>query len=145
MTMTTSADASAADRRTPLALGLDTFSVVLFVAIGRREHDRDPGLAGLVETAAPFLVALALAWLVLRAWRRPTDWRIGVGIWAIVIVAGMLLRNLVFDDGTAMSFVIVATLFVGLFLVGWRLVFGLLDRRRRGDQAASGAAATRVQ
>jgi hypothetical protein len=130
-------------RRTPLAVGLDTFSIVLFVAIGRREHEREATLSGLIQTAAPFLISLALAWLVLRAWRNPIDWRTGAGIWAIVIVAGMLLRNLVFGDGTATSFVIVATAFVGLFIVGWRIVFGLLDRRR-GAQAA-GATATRVQ
>ena len=117
------------DRRTPLAAGLDTFVVVLFVAIGRREHEQDSAIAGLIETAAPFLIALALAWLVLRVWKRPTEWRTGVGVWAIVVVAGMLLRNLVFDDGTATAFVIVATLFLALFIVGWRLAFAAMDRR----------------
>lgn len=116
-------------QRTPLAAGLDTFFVVLFVAIGRREHDQDSAIAGLVATAAPFLIALAIAWLALRAWRRPTDWRTGVGIWAIVIAGGMVVRNVVFDDGTATSFVIVATLFLGLFLVGWRTAYGLIQRR----------------
>jgi hypothetical protein len=119
------------DRRVPLALGIDVFSVTLFVAVGRREHDRDPGIAGLIETAAPFLIALAVAWLVLRVWQRPTDWRIGVGICAITVAAGMLLRNLVFGDGTATSFVIVTTLFLALFLVGWRLAYALVERRSR--------------
>ena len=86
-------------------------------------------ISGLIDTAAPFVIALALAWAVLQVWKRPTDWRIGVGVCAIVVVAGMLLRNLVFDGGTATSFVIVATLFLGLFLVGWRLVFGLIAQR----------------
>jgi hypothetical protein len=118
-------------QRTPLAAGLDTFAVVLFVAIGRREHERDSAIAGLISTAAPFLIALAIAWLVLRAWRHPTTvWPTGVGIWAIVIVAGMLLRSVVFDDGTAAAFVIVATLFLGVFIIGWRLVFAAIDRRR---------------
>ena len=117
------------DHRTPLAAGLDTFAVVLFVAIGRREHERDSAIAGLIETAAPFLIALALAWLVLRVWKRPTEWRTGVGVWAIVVVAGMLLRKLVFDDGTATAFVIVATLFLALFIVGWRLAFAAMNRR----------------
>jgi Protein of unknown function (DUF3054) len=119
------------DRRTPMAAGLDTFAVVLFVAIGRREHERDSAIAGLISTAAPFLIALAIAWLVLRAWRHPTTvWPTGIGVWAIVVVAGMLLRNVVFDDGTATAFVIVATLFLGLFIVGWRLAFAVIDRRR---------------
>ncbi len=117
------------DRRLPLALGLDTFSVVLFVAIGRREHERAEGIAGLIGTAAPFLIALALGWLVLRAWQRPIQWRTGIGIWAVTLVAGMVLRNLVFGDGTATSFVIVAAAFLALFLVGWRVAFGLIDRR----------------
>ncbi len=120
------------DRRLQLALGIDVFSVTLFVAIGRREHERDSAIAGFIGTAAPFLIALAIAWLVLRAWRRPTDWRTGVGVWAITLVAGMLLRNLVFGDGTATAFIIVAAAFLALFLVGWRLAYGLFDRRRQG-------------
>ncbi len=117
------------ERRVPLAVGIDVFSVTLFVAVGRREHERDSAIAGLIDTAAPFLLALALAWVLLRAWRRPTDWRTGVGVWAITLVAGMLLRNLVFGDGTATSFVIVAASFLALFLVGWRVAFGLIERR----------------
>jgi hypothetical protein len=125
------------NRHAPLAAGIDTFAVVLFVAIGRREHERDSAIAGLISTAAPFLIALLVAWLVLRAWRRPIAWQTGLAIWAIVVAGGMLLRNLVFGDGTAVSFVIVATLFLGLFIVGWRLVFALVERRR--SPAASGA------
>ena len=117
------------ERRVPLAVGIDVFSVTLFVAVGRREHERDSAIAGLIDTAAPFLLALALAWVLLRAWRRPTEWRTGIGIWAITLVAGMLLRNLVFGDGTATSFVIVAASFLALFLVGWRVAYGLFERR----------------
>ncbi|HUS42820.1 MAG TPA: DUF3054 domain-containing protein [Ilumatobacteraceae bacterium] len=125
------------DRRVPLAVGIDVFSVTLFVAVGRREHDRDSAIAGLIDTAAPFLFALALAWLLLRAWRRPTDWRTGIGIWAITLIAGMILRNLVFGDGTATSFVIVAASFLALFLVGWRVAFGLIARRSTRTPAST--------
>ena len=118
------------ERRSALAAGLDTFAVVLFVAIGRREHEQDSAISGLITTAAPFVIALAVAWLAMRAWRRPTDWQVGVGVWAITLVLGMVLRRVVFDDGTATAFVIVATLFLGLFIVGWRLAFGVLERRR---------------
>ena len=88
-----------------------------------------------LTTAAPFLIALAVAWLVVRAWRRPTVVRTGVLVWPIVIVVGMLLRRFVFDDGTAASFVIVATLFLGFFLVGWRAVGQLVESRRRHGSA----------
>jgi len=117
------------DRRTPLAASLDTATVVLFVAIGKREHEQDSAITGLIETAAPFLIALLAAWLLLRVWTRPTAWQTGVGVWAIVVVVGMLLRRFVFDDGTAGAFVVVATLFLGLFLIGWRVVVSLVDRR----------------
>ena len=51
-------------------------------------------------------------------------------IWPIVILVGMLLRHFVFDDGTATSFIIVATIFLGVFLVGWRAVWTLVESRR---------------
>jgi len=125
------------DRRTPLAAGLDTAAVVLFVAIGRREHDRDSAIAGLIDTAAPFVIALALTWLVLRVWRSPLGWRTGVGVWAGTLVAGMALRNVVFGDGTATSFVVVAAAFLALLIIGWRVVAGAVDRRRRTESAGA--------
>jgi MFS-type transporter involved in bile tolerance (Atg22 family) len=116
--------------RVPLAIGLDVFAVVLFVALGRRSHDESGAFAAVVETAAPFLVGLAAGWLIARAWRRPTSLLTGIVIWPVTIIVGMVVRNVVFDRGTATSFVIVATLFVGAFLVGWRLTVRLVDRRR---------------
>jgi FtsH-binding integral membrane protein len=121
--------ATVVDRRAPLAAGLDVASVVLFVAIGKREHEQDTAIAGLVSTAAPFLIALLVAWLVVRVWTRPTAWTTGVMIWPITLVIGMVLRSAVWDDGTAAAFVIVATAFLGLTLVGWRLALALIDRR----------------
>lgn len=116
--------------RLPLAVGLDVGSVVFFVAAGRRTHEQDPAIAGLIETAAPFLLGLLLAWIVARAWRSPESMRTGLVIWPLTVLFGMLLRNVVFDDGTALSFVIVAAGFLGLTLVGWRAVVALIDRRR---------------
>jgi hypothetical protein len=116
--------------RVPLAVGLDVFAVVLFVALGRRSHDQSGTFTAVIETAAPFLIGLAVGWLVARAWRRPTNILTGVVIWPTTILVGMIVRNLVFDRGTATSFVIVATLFVGAFLVGWRIVLRLVDQRR---------------
>ena len=120
---------NANDRRTPLAAGLDTFAVVLFVSIGRREHERDSAISGLINTAAPFLIALAIAWLALRVWKRPTEVRTGMAIWAVVVTVGMLLRHFLFDDGTAASFVIVATVFLGCFIAGWRVALTAVERR----------------
>lgn len=116
--------------RVPLAVGLDVFAVVLFVALGRRSHDESGAFTAVVETAAPFLIGLAVGWWATRAWRRPTNILTGLAIWPTTILIGMIVRNLVFDRGTATSFVIVATLFVGALLVGWRVVLRLVDQRR---------------
>ena len=116
--------------RLPVAAGLDVFVVVAFVAIGRRNHDENPGIAGLVDTAAPFVLGLAVAWLVARAWREPWSWQTGLIVWIGTVAAGMTLRKFVFDEGTAMSFVIVATVFLGTFLNGWRAIARMLSARR---------------
>ncbi len=118
------------DRRLALAAGLDTAFVVLFVAIGRDNHDRDPAVSGLIETAAPFVIALAIGWVVARAWQRPTAIITGLIVWPVTVALGMVLRRFVFDDGTATSFVVVTTAFLGFFLVGWRLIAALVDRVR---------------
>ena len=119
------------DRRLGVAIGLDVFVVVLFVAIGRRNHDESGAFGDVLATALPFLGGLAVAWSVARAWRRPTNVTTGLVIWPVTVLAGMILRRQVFDDGTATSFVLVATAFLGLFLVGWRLVGRIVERRRR--------------
>jgi hypothetical protein len=125
--------ASVTDRRIGLAVGLDVFAIVVFVAIGRRNHDESGAFVSVLETAAPFLIGLAVAWGAVRAWSRPTKVVTGLAIWPITVLVGMIVRNLVFDDGTAASFVVVATCFLGACLVGWRLAFGLVERRRRGS------------
>jgi hypothetical protein len=114
----------------PLAAGLDTAVVVLFVAAGRRTHDQDPGISGLVETAAPFLIALLAGWLIARAWRRPESLVAGGVIWITTLAGGMLLRNQVFDRGTAGSFIVVAALFLLAGLVGWRVALSGFDAWR---------------
>ncbi len=121
------------DQRVPLAIGLDVFVVVLFVAIGRRNHDEGSALGGVLRTAAPFLIGLAVAWLLVRAWRRPMSVVVGIGLWPLTVLIGMLARRVVFGDGTATAFVVVATLFLGAFLLGWRAVWRLVDRRRHAQ------------
>ena len=111
------------------------FVVVAFVAIGRRNHDENPGIAGLVDTAAPFVLGLAIAWMVARAWREPWSRTTGLIVWIGTVAAGMILRRFVFDDGTALSFVIVASIFLGTFLNGWRAVARSFAGRRSPARA----------
>ena len=115
--------------RTPIAAALDAAVVVTFVAIGRRNHDEGDALTGVADTAAPFMIALAVSWIAWRVWAQPTGLVTGAKVWLTTVALGMVLRNLVFSDGTATSFMIVATVFLGTFLVGWRAVAAGLGRR----------------
>lgn len=113
-----------------LALALDIVLVVAFAAIGRASHDSDVW-TGLWQTAWPFLVALGVGWLVTFAWRAPTaPLRSGLGIWAVTVSGGMLLRALS-GQGTAVPFVVVAAATLLVALVGWRLTAAGVRRARR--------------
>jgi len=117
-------------RSARLAVALDVACVLVFVIIGRDSHAKGESLAGIASTAWPFLAGLALGWLAARAWRQPVRlWPAGVGAWLGAVALGMLLR-VVSGQGTAPAFIGVALAFLGLFLLGWRLL-GRLGRLRR--------------
>jgi hypothetical protein len=112
-------------QRRPLIVAavLDIVSIIVFVAIGRNNHDEGGGAVhGTLSVAAPFLIALAVGWLLARAWRAPLAPATGIIVWLTTIIVGMPLRHWAFHRGTATAFIIVATLFTGVFLVGWRVV-----------------------
>ena len=100
--------------------------MLLFVAVGRRNHDESAGISGVVEVALPFLIALISGWLITRAWRSPKALSTGVVIWLVTVVLGLGLRNFLFDRGTATPFIIVATLVLGALLVGRRLIMRVI-------------------
>ena len=100
---------------------LDVVCIVLFVIIGRRNHGETTDAAGTVRTTLPFLIALSGAWIGAKAWRAPRSLTTGVILWIVTVVVGLGIRRFAFGDGTATAFVIVATLVLGLLLVGTRL------------------------
>lgn len=116
--------------RAARSFAFDLIAVVAFVTIGRRNHEEGLTVGGIVETAAPFVIALIVGWALMQAWRRPDNWVVGVGIWAVTLVGGMVLRRLVFDEGTALSFVVVASLFTAVTIIGWRLLATFVHRDR---------------
>lgn len=110
-------------------LGLDVIAVFVFVAIGRDTHDGGIDIGGLLSTAAPFLIALVVGWLLAQAWIRPTTGSTGLVVWLTTLGFGMGLRRVVFERGTAIAFVIVATIFLGLTMVGWRFGCRMIKSR----------------
>ena len=116
-----------------LAVVLDVACVLVFVIIGRASHVKGESLAGIASTAWPFLAGLAFGWLAGRIWRQPIRlWPAGVSAWLGAVVLGMLFRVLS-GQGTAAAFIGVALAFLGLFLLGWRLLgrLGWLEWLRR--------------
>ncbi|MCF8588788.1 DUF3054 domain-containing protein [Gordonia liuliyuniae] len=113
----------------------DLIAICVFVAIGRRNHDEAGSITGFLTTLWPFLAGAAFGWCitVVATGRRfapnalvPT----GVVVWVSAVVVGMILR-VVSGQGTATSFVIVATLATGVLLLGWRAIAALSSRRSR--------------
>lgn len=108
-----------------IALGADAVCVVIFCAIGRRSHAEGVTVAGVAETAWPFLTGTAGGWLLSRGWRRPRALMpTGLIVWVSTVVVGMTLRKLT-STGVATSFVVVATTVTGALLLGWRALSSL--------------------
>jgi hypothetical protein len=113
-----------------LAQAIDVVLVLVFVLIGRASHTEGFSVLGTLVTLWPFLVGLVVGHIVMRAWRRPfTVLWTGVGIWISTVVIGMLLR-LASAQGIELSFVVVASIVLGAFLLGWRGLALLVTRRR---------------
>jgi hypothetical protein len=118
-----------------LAVVLDVACVLVFVILGRASHGEGP--TGVASTAWPFLAGLAGGWLATaglagRQLQPFRLWPAGVGAWLGAVVLGMLLR-VISGQGTAPAFIGVALAFLGLFLLGWRLLgrLGRLEWLRR--------------
>jgi hypothetical protein len=108
----------------------DVCCVLVFVIIGRASHTQGETPGGIASTSWPFLTGLAAGWLASRAWRRPLALRpSGVTVWLCTVALGMVLR-VVSGQGTAAAFIVVALAFLGLFLLGWRLLARVRQARR---------------
>ena len=113
-----------------LAFAIDVLLVVVFAVVGRASHGESNAVVGVLSTAVPFLAGTATGWLVVRVMRRtwPVDVAPGVTVWFATVVVGMVLRHTV-GGGTATTFVVVASLVLAAFLLGWRALGAYAARR----------------
>jgi Protein of unknown function (DUF3054) len=115
-------------RRAPIALLADIVCVIVFCTIGRRSHAEGLSVAGIAQTAWPFLVGTGVGWLLIRGWRRPFPViPTGVVVWVCTVVLGMLLRKAT-SAGVQTSFVVVASIATAVLLLGWRGAAALVRR-----------------
>ncbi|WP_026118384.1 DUF3054 domain-containing protein [Nocardiopsis salina] len=121
----------------PLAFAADVLCVLVFVVVGKIDHETGTAVAAVAGTAWPFLGGLVLGWVVTLAWRTPGRiWPSGVFVWAVTVAGGMVLRLLT-GEGAPMSFVVVTASFLAATLLGWRGIAYLVSRRRH-KSAVSG-------
>ncbi|MEN8239383.1 MAG: DUF3054 domain-containing protein [Actinomycetota bacterium] len=118
---------------------LDATVVVTFVVIGRDSHGFATDWTATARVALPFLIALAVGIGLTRAWMRPTNWLVGLGIAAVTVVGGLALRKYVFNAGTATTFVWLTAGWMTAWMVGWRLAVTFVARitQRRGASTAA--------
>ena len=128
------------------AVIVDVVLVLIFAAIGRASHDENP--AGFLLTAWPFLIALLLGHLLAALLpgrpRRPWSIAWGAVVWVVTVAGGMLIRVLS-GDTAEVPFIIVATIVLGVFLVGWRAIAALLRRRRGTADGRDGSAESEAE
>jgi hypothetical protein len=118
------------------AIAVDVICILLFAIIGRSSHAESGDLSGVVHTAWPFLAGCLLGLLVSRSWRAPVSMPTGIIVWVCTVAGGIILRLL--SGSTAQwPFIIVASITLGVMLVGWRAGFHLVQRShtRRRDRA----------
>jgi hypothetical protein len=115
------------------ALACDAVIVLVFVAIGTADHGTSgKGIGHVALVALSFLVALGVGWLAARAWRGPAEpWPTGVAVWFATVVLGVVLRGLIVPGaGFGPTFWLVAGVFLGITMLGWRALDALRARRR---------------
>lgn len=110
------------------ALGVDALCVVVFCAAGRVSHAEGVTIAGVAQTAWPFVTGAGVGWLMARGWRAPLAvMPTGVTVWVGTVAIGMALR-IATSAGIAVSFVIVASVVTAALLLGWRAAARLARR-----------------
>ena len=106
---------------------LDVALVVLFAAVGRRSHAEGLDVGGVLRTALPFLVGTAAGWLLasITLDSEPRSLAFGAVVVVCTVVLGMVFRR-VAGEGTAPSFLVVASSVLTVLLLGWRVVARLV-------------------
>ena len=123
----------AASRATVIGmLGLDATLIIIFAIFGIASHEGSLDFWSIARVAIPFL----LPYVALAATIKPTRlihnvFPVGVALWLVTVVLGPVLRAALFDDTSAMAFILVTAGVLGVLLLGRRSISHLVTRRHQ--------------
>ncbi|RSZ64709.1 DUF3054 domain-containing protein [Corynebacterium hylobatis] len=118
------------------ALTADVVAIAAFALFARIAHQTDDmplNFGGWLSTLWPFLLGVALSWVVIAAakWDGARLVPAGVSAWLITVVVGLGIWTVRNGEFPHWSFILVATIMSALFMLGWRAIAGIVERRRR--------------
>jgi len=116
------------------AIAVDVICILIFAILGRSSHQETTDLLGVAHTAWPFLAGCLAGTLIGRTWRHPVSLKSGVAVWLGTVIGGMVLRVLS-GAGVQVSFIVVASCVLALFLIGWRAGLRLIQHARARTSA----------
>lgn len=124
---------STTPRPSPAAtIVIDAALVVVFCVLGGLSHSlgEPDAVPRIVFSIWPFLAALIVVHAVALATNVDASRVVpGTLVWLVTFGGGMALRALT-GQGTAWAFAIVAAVTLAVFLIGWRLINVVVQRRR---------------
>ncbi|QGU05700.1 DUF3054 domain-containing protein [Corynebacterium comes] len=117
------------------ALSADVVAIAAFALFARIAHQTDDmplNVAGWLSTLWPFLLGIALSWvvIVIAGWNGARVVPAGVTAWLITVVVGLGIWTLRNGGLPHWSFILVATIMSALLVLGWRVVTAAVGRRR---------------
>jgi hypothetical protein len=109
---------------------VDLLVLVIFVVVGRGSHDEGSGVEGFLRVWWPFALGLVVGTAATRLWKHPFERPRVIATSLVTVAIGVVLRIAVQDRDFKVSFVIVATIFIGGVMLGWRALVMYLARRK---------------
>ncbi|MCW5952686.1 MAG: DUF3054 domain-containing protein [Propionibacteriaceae bacterium] len=110
------------------ALGFDVAAAIVFAIVGRASHGSELSLAGIAQTAWPFVVAAIVGSLLASRFGEDSWRRAGLIVWVVTVLGGVGLR-LLGGETAQLAFVVVTAAVLALLLLGWRAVAATLARQ----------------
>lgn len=127
---------SAYTRKSWIPFLVDIVLVIVFAVTGRASHSQTLGILEVFVTAAPFLGALLIAWLIVKFTKiQPSaPWPTGVLVFAVTLTSGLALRIL-FGETAALPFILVTAGVLAVFFLLPRLLLHSRAALKAGPEA----------